>query len=188
MHIPNNYDTSTVISWDWAQQFRECVTVILEVLGQLFTGFPGSLTGVLGFLFYWIHKALTQPSEWTVSVFYATVELVHTHIYWAHLIAWSIFFGPIVVLVPFLLVHEILIFFAYNFTYILHGITSHSLPDQYEDLRLSLLDTRESLFSFVDRSSNVFNKWTADHMPLMVFRLTAGALGSILLYAIWMGW
>ncbi|KXN89058.1 hypothetical protein AN958_06362, partial [Leucoagaricus sp. SymC.cos] len=130
----------------------------------------------------------TQPSEWILQVFYSTVKLVHAHIYWAHIIAWSIFFGPIVVLVPFILVHEVFIIIAHNLTYTLHGLLPYPLPDQYEALRLLLLDTRESLFSFVDRTSNVFNKWTAEHMPLMVLRLAGGALGTILLYAIWIGW
>ena len=130
---------------------------------------------------------------------------VYVYKYWAHLITWSIFFGPIVLLVPFLLSHEILILFAYNLTYTLHGLiprtlphhtiqctplqnNSDSLPDQYEVLRLSFLDVRELLFSFVDRLSNVFNKWTADHIPLMALRLAGGVIGSILLYAIWVGW
>ncbi len=69
-----------------------------------------------------------------------------------------------------------------------HGYPLGSLPDQYEALRLSLLDTRESLFSFIDRSSSVFNKWTAEHLPLMVLRLAGAVLGSLLLYAIWTGW
>jgi len=63
-----------------------------------------------------------------------------------------------------------------------------SLLDQYEALRLLSLDSRELLFSFVDRSSNVFNRWTANHMPLMVLRLAGGALGGVLLFVIWMGW
>lgn len=115
------------------------------------------------------------------------------------------FFGPIIVLIPFLLMHEVFILVACNFTYVLHGLLpgtllslrtlqqcSHqlpgSLPDQYETLRLSLLDTRESLFSFIDRSSSTFNKWTAEHLPLMVLRLAGGAFGTMLLYAIWTGW
>lgn len=113
---------------------------------------------------------------------------VYVYKYWAHLITWSIFFGPIVLLVPFLLSHEIMILFAYNLTYTLHGLIPRSLPDQYEVLRLSFLDVRELLFSFVDRLSNVFNKWTADHIPLMALRLAGGVIGSILLYAIWVGW
>jgi len=72
--------------------------------------------------------------------------------------------------------------------YILTRNDPGSLPDQYEALRLSFLDAREWLFSFVDCSSNVFNRWTANHMPLMVLRLAGGALGGILLFVIWMGW
>jgi len=131
--------------------------------------------------------------------------VVHIYKYWAHLIAWSIFFGPIVLLIPFLLLHEILILLTFDLTYTLHGVIRRalfhyktqctltrnnpgSLPDQYEALRLSSLDARELLFSFVDRSSNVFNRWTANHMPLMVLRLAGGALGGVLLFVIWMGW
>lgn len=129
--------------------------------------------------------------------------LVHTHIYFMHILAWSIFFGPIIILVPSLLIHEILIITAHNCTFFFHGLVSgtckipHSSPwyspnsfvtDNYEALRISMLDIRESLFSAVDRSSAVFNKWTSEHMPLMVFRLAGAVLGTVLLYAIWVGW
>ncbi|KAJ3562926.1 hypothetical protein NP233_g9274 [Leucocoprinus birnbaumii] len=186
MFIPKIYDDlNTVTTWDGVHRLGERLAEFLEVLRQLYSGFWESLTAALTFLLYWVQVAFTQPSEWTIRLFYAIVELVHTHIYWAHILAWSVFFGPIVVLVPFLVVHEVLILFAYNLIYTLHGLIPHSLTDQYESLRFSLLETRESLFSFVDRSSSVFNKWTAEHMPLMVLRLAAGALGSVLLYAIW---
>ncbi|KAF9451133.1 hypothetical protein P691DRAFT_663917, partial [Macrolepiota fuliginosa MF-IS2] len=115
-------------------------------------------------------------------------SIVHAHLFLAHVLAWSIFFGPIIILVPFLLMHEILIIMVHNLTYTFHGLLPGSLPDQYETLRLSLLDTRESLFSFVDRSSSIFNKWTSEHVSLMVLRLAGAVLGSILLYAIWTGW
>lgn len=60
--------------------------------------------------------------------------------------------------------------------------------DNYEALRLSMSDIRESHFSFVDRSSAVFNEWTSKYPPLMVFRLTGAVLGTVLLYAIWVDW
>jgi len=146
---------------------------------------------------------------WALGSFYFLncwrLLVVHIYKYWAHLIAWSIFFGPIVLLIPFLLLHEILIISTFYLTYTLHGLIHRaslhcktqctltrndpgSLPDQYETLRLSFLDARGLLFSFVDRSSNVFNRWTTNHMPLMVLRLAGGALGGILFFVIWTGW
>jgi hypothetical protein len=48
--------------------------------------------------------------------------LAHIHVYFVHILAWSLFFGPIIILVPSLLIHEILIVAAHNFTFFFHGL------------------------------------------------------------------
>ncbi|XP_006462848.1 hypothetical protein AGABI2DRAFT_119686 [Agaricus bisporus var. bisporus H97] len=180
MYIPQ----AAAVTCGWIEQLAEYFARFLHVLKQLVPELLKWLCVVLNLFLPWISRASTQLSEWVREAFLVTLELVHNRVYFAHILAWSIFFGPIIILVPSLLIHELLIITAYNSTFLFHGL----LSDNYEALRLSMSDIRESHFSFVDRSSAVFNEWTSKYPPLMVFRLTGAVLGTVLLYAIWVGW
>lgn len=50
------------------------------------------------------------------------------------------------------------------------------------------MESRESLFAFVESATAKFNKWTVNSPPLLVGRLLAGIFGSLVLIGIWSGW
>ena len=58
---------------------------------------------------------------------------------------------------------------------------------RYEWLRSTLEDTRESLYSSVDATGAVYNKWTTEYMPLITLRLVALVVGGYAMYRIWIG-
>ncbi|KAF8157972.1 hypothetical protein B0H34DRAFT_657138 [Crassisporium funariophilum] len=113
---------------------------------------------------------------------------VHAHPHPVHIICWSIFFGPIIILLPALLLLEIVILVLFNLSFITHGMLPGSLEDKYDSLKDYFMDSRESLFASVESYTAIFNKWTVDYPPLLVARLAAGAMGLFVLFGIWSGW
>lgn len=166
-----------------------------------------------------------RPSQWPVQAVYAgytfcmptfnllttkagnltqsMVKLVAHHLHVVHIIALSIFFGPIIALLPFLLIHELVISLLFNLSFLMHGLvpginfllfcrqlsyTCFALgtaDTHYSYLRKTLLSTKESVFASVDSAGSIYNKWTIDFAPLAVLRITALGLGCYALYEIW---
>ena len=50
------------------------------------------------------------------------VFLVKTHPHIVHTVSLSIFFGPIVVLLPFLFLHELAISLLFHLSFVMHGL------------------------------------------------------------------
>lgn len=60
--------------------------------------------------------------------------------------------------------------------------------DKYESLKELFMESRESLFAYVESATAKFNKWTVESPPLLVARLMAGIFGFLILIGIWSGW
>jgi hypothetical protein len=60
--------------------------------------------------------------------------------------------------------------------------------DKYESLKEEFMESRESLFAYVESATAKFNKWTVESPPLLVTRLMAGIFGFLILIGIWSGW
>ena len=136
---------------------------------------------------------------------------VKAHPHPIHIIFWSMFFGPIIILMPCLLVLEVIILLLFNLNFITHGllpgtqilslfffyicpkslltpILLGSPGDKYESLKEQFMESRESLFAYVESATAKFNKWTVESPPLLVARLMAGIFGFLILIGIWSGW
>lgn len=127
---------------------------------------------------------------------------VKTHAHVIHIVSLSIFFGPIVALLPFLFLHELAISLLFNLSFVMHGLlpgttrrklfcssllkaTLGTADSRYDWLRSTLDDTRESLYSSVDATGAIYNKWTTENMPLIILRLVALVIGGYALFGIW---
>lgn len=63
-----------------------------------------------------------------------------------------------------------------------------TLEKNYLELRDATYDMRQWVFVYVEQATNMYNKWTMESNPLLVFRLVAGATGLYILYCIWFLW
>jgi len=113
---------------------------------------------------------------------------VKAHPHPIHIIFWSIFFGPIIILMPCLLVLELIILVLFNLNFITHGLLPGSPGDKYESLKEQFMESRESLFAYVESATAKFNKWTVESPPLLVIRIMAGIFGFLIFIGIWNGW
>ncbi|KAJ3504285.1 hypothetical protein NLJ89_g8016 [Agrocybe chaxingu] len=102
----------------------------------------------------WWAEHLAPSLSWTVQHLEDAYAFVQQHPHPFHILAWSIFFGPIIVLVPCLLLLELFILFLFHLSSITHGLAPGSVEDRFEGLKEHFMDTRESLFATVER-------WTA---------------------------
>jgi hypothetical protein len=111
---------------------------------------------------------------------------------------------------PCLLVLEIIILVLFNLYSVTHGLlpgthTIHFPPfympiscrrhffigspgDKYESLTEQFMESRESLFAYVESATAKFNKWTVEFPPLLVARLMAGIFGFLIFIGLWNGW
>ncbi|KDR83071.1 hypothetical protein GALMADRAFT_238879 [Galerina marginata CBS 339.88] len=113
-------------------------------------------------------------------------KFVETHPHPFHILGWSIFFGPIIILIPCLLLLEILILVLFQLSSVFHGLFPAKSPvDRFDALKDYFMDWRESLFAAVEHWTAVFNKWTVDYPPLLVFRLLAGIMSTLILFSLW---
>ena len=63
-----------------------------------------------------------------------------------------------------------------------------SPEDKFESLNEQFMESRESLFAYVESATAKFNKWTVESPPLLVVRLMSGIFGFLILIGIWSGW
>ncbi|KAF9465321.1 hypothetical protein BDZ94DRAFT_1254258 [Collybia nuda] len=125
-----------------------------------------------------------HPSQWPIQAFDAACVFVIHHPHVVHIVSFSVFFGPIITLLPLLLIHELVIALLFNLTFLTHGLIPGSADAHYSYLRKILLNARETVFAYVDSTGSTYNKWTMDYAPLAVLRLAALALGCYALYEI----
>ncbi|KAF5317561.1 hypothetical protein D9619_013129 [Psilocybe cf. subviscida] len=158
-------------------------------------GFLSAVAATLASWFAW----LGPPIAWTFHVLYIVVAFVQSHPFSFHILGWTIFFGPIILLLPALLLLEMFILMLFYSTFLLHGFhtgmcnfflrdLSKSLETRFEILKDRFIDWRESLFATVEIWTSYVNRWTTDYPALLVLRVLAGAMSSYLLVGIWISW
>ncbi|KAF9013058.1 hypothetical protein BDQ17DRAFT_1270552 [Cyathus striatus] len=158
---------------------------LIEDAGHRFAGWSVHVALALGHYFYLVFQ---HPSEWAVVAFYAFINFLHVHPHIVHILCWTIFFGPIVVLLPFLVLHELVFSIVFNLSFVSHGLIRGALEDQYTALKESFLDRREPFFALVEEAAARYNQLTTLCLPLVVVRLAAAALAMYVTYGIWFGW
>ncbi|KAF8228798.1 hypothetical protein L208DRAFT_1289713 [Tricholoma matsutake] len=132
-----------------------------------------------------VHLIFEYLSQWPVQAFHLANYLLKTHAHVIHIVSLSIFFGPIVALLPFLFLHELAISLLFNLSFVMHGLLPGTADSRYDWLRSTLDDTRESLYSSVDATGAIYNKWTTENIPLIILRLVALVIGGYALFGIW---
>jgi len=153
--------------WEWLEDaFRNSWALILRVSNAL----------------------VTWASPWTFQAFSDAYSFVHKHPHPFHITGWAIFFGPIIILIPCLLLLEILILLLFQLSSVPHGLTPGSIEDRFDALKDYFMDWRESLFANVEQWTAMFNNWTVEYPALLVLRLLAGAMSLCILFGIWSGW
>ncbi|KAF8802567.1 hypothetical protein BYT27DRAFT_7196484 [Phlegmacium glaucopus] len=161
---------------------------LLEWLGNGMRALWEFIVNIVNAVTAWLVH-ITPPSlTWTSHTFSTAYAFLRAHSHSIHIICWSIFFGPMIILLPCLLVLEIIILVLFNFNFITHGILPGSPGDKYESLKEYFMESRESLFASVESATAKFNKWTVDSPPLLVGRVIAGIFGFLVLIGIWNGW
>ncbi|TFK27602.1 hypothetical protein FA15DRAFT_692416 [Coprinopsis marcescibilis] len=135
-----------------------------------------------------INDIVRNPSVWTFPAFDASYRFFQNHPHIVYLASLSIFFGPIILLVPFLLLQEIGVLFAFNLSFASHGLIPGRVEDHYETLKEHFMESKEKVFASVEAATSVFNDWTSEHPLLMIFRVLSGLLGLYVLYGLWSGW
>ncbi|KAF8963023.1 hypothetical protein BDZ97DRAFT_1066886 [Flammula alnicola] len=128
------------------------------------------------------------PPAWTFQSLFDACSFVAKHPHPFHIIGWSIFFGPIIILIPCLLLLEILILVLFNLSFVFHGMIPGSMEDRFGALKEYFAESRETIFASIEHWTAVFNKWTTDCPPLLVLRLLAGAMSIFILFGLWSGW
>jgi len=132
-----------------------------------------------------VWKLLSLPLDWPTHSLNVAAYTIKNYPHAIHIAAWLIFFGPLCILCPLLLLYEASIAIAFNAIFIFHGLIPGTLEKNYVDLRDATDDARQWVFVYVEQATNTYNKWTIESNPLLVFRLFAGVTGIYILYSIW---
>ncbi|EAU85785.2 hypothetical protein CC1G_05002 [Coprinopsis cinerea okayama7 len=97
---------------------------------------------------------------------------VHEHPHIVSLLSLSIFFGPIIVLIPFVLLQEIGVLIAFYLGFFTHGLFPRGrIEDRYEALKEGCMESKEKVFASVEAVTATFNEWTTEYPVLMIFRV-----------------
>jgi len=147
------------------------------------------VNAIIAWLVPSINLWIKPSAAWSSNGFLTAYGFLKAHPHPLHIIFWSIFFGPIILLMPCLLILEIIILVLFHLNFITHGLLPGGSPgDKFESLKEHFMESRESLFAYVESATAKFNKWTVDSPPLLVTRLMAGIFGFLILVGIWSGW
>jgi len=179
------------IATELAAMFEQQET-ILEWLGRILKASWHLMGHVLGEFGTWFARACLWIFEIPVAGTFQAISdayfFLQQHPHPFHVTGWSIFFGPIIVLVPCLLLLEILILILFHLGFVFHGLIPGSIEDRFDELKEYFMDTRESIYATVENWTAVFNKWTMEYPPLLILRLIAGATSFLIFVGIWNGW
>lgn len=169
-------------SWnDWVDGAApESRTAIVEILSWLVRSFHAIMCALSRFFH--------DPGPWLLHALSLSYGFLRHHPYLICLTSLCLFLGPIVLLLPVLLIHEVFILLLLNLSFVTHGLVLGRLVDQYGLLKEHFTESREQVFAFVDTTSATFNKWTTDHLLLRLLRVGAGIIGFWMAYQLWGGY
>jgi hypothetical protein len=116
--------------------------------------------------------------------------LVRDHPYLIYGTCLSLFLGPIIILLPFLLFQELNILVMLHLRSLMHGWDAFGVLEgtDYDTVCESWTESREKVFASIDACSETFNEWTTKHPILMVIRVLSGLLGIYTVSRLWYGW
>ncbi|KAG6813010.1 hypothetical protein H0H92_014748 [Tricholoma furcatifolium] len=100
-----------------------------------------------------------------------------------HVVSFAVFIGPIAILIPLLLLHELVVAILFHMNFIFHGLRG-PVDDHYLYLTSVFDDVKGSIFSSVDRWSTTYNKFTSEYWPLVLIRLACLGFGMLASYRI----
>ncbi|KAH9480750.1 hypothetical protein JR316_0007350 [Psilocybe cubensis] len=126
--------------------------------------------------------------DWISEALSTSYTFVQNHPHPFHILGWTVFFGPIIVLIPCLLLVELVIIVIFHLESFLHGQSGETIPDRLDFLKDYFIETRESVFATVERWTAAFNQKTVAHPALLGVRLLGALLGGWVLAGIWSGW
>ncbi|KAF9483619.1 hypothetical protein BDN70DRAFT_873703 [Pholiota conissans] len=132
--------------------------------------------------------AFEISTSWTFQALFDACHFVQIHPQPFQITGWAIFFGPIIILIPCLLLLELLILAVFNFSFVSHGFLLGSVEDRFDNIKEYFMETRESIFATIEHWTAMFNTWTTNYPPLLILRLLAGAMSLFILFGIWNGW
>jgi len=144
--------------------------------------YPASLKPSLDYL---LNKIVSFLLDWPTTSFDLVTYIVRHYPHPVHVTAWLIFFGPLAIICPLLLLYEACIAITFNMIFFFHGLIPGSIERNFSELREKTDDTKQWMLVYVEQATNTYNKWTLESNPLLVVRLAAGATGLYILYRIW---
>ncbi|KJA14482.1 hypothetical protein HYPSUDRAFT_49105 [Hypholoma sublateritium FD-334 SS-4] len=133
-------------------------------------------------------RVFAISAAWTFHAFWSACCFVRDNPHPFHIVGWSIFFGPIILLVPCLLLLELLILSLFHLSSLLHGQAPGCMEDRFDALKEYFLDLRESIFATIEHWTATFNKWTSDYPSLLILRLLGGVMGLVIFVGLYTGW
>ncbi|KAK2463372.1 hypothetical protein APHAL10511_004598 [Amanita phalloides] len=168
--------------WKWfLRSMGDMRTLIVRAIAAART-YSASLKPSINYL---LKKSVSFVLDWPVTSFELVTYIVRNYPHPVHLTAWLIFFGPLAIICPLLLLYEAFIAIIFQLTFLFHGLIPGSVEEIYLDLREATDDAKQWMYVYVDQATNTYNKWTMESNPLLVARLVAGAIGLYILYCIW---
>ncbi|KAF8624416.1 hypothetical protein AX15_005896 [Amanita polypyramis BW_CC] len=177
----------TALKWLW-KWFTQLVGNIKTFTDRIAAAARGSFANLKPTIDYLLQKIVSLTVDWPTEMFEFAAYTVRHYPHLVHLTAWFIFFGPLAVICPLLLLYEAGIAIVFHMSFLFHGLIPGTLEKNYLELREATDDTRQWVFVYVERATNTYNKWTMESNPLLVFRLVAGVIGTYVLYSIWFPW
>ncbi|KAG2010280.1 hypothetical protein CC2G_013118 [Coprinopsis cinerea AmutBmut pab1-1] len=140
-------------------------------------------------IFCFLSNVARDPSAWAMRGLLGVYGFLHEHPHIVSLLSLSIFFGPIIVLIPFVLLQEIGVLIAFYLGFFTHGLFPRGrIEDRYEALKEGCMESKEKVFASVEAVTATFNEWTTEYPVLMIFRVVCGLLGLYVLYERYGGW
>ncbi|KIL66937.1 hypothetical protein M378DRAFT_160274 [Amanita muscaria Koide BX008] len=167
--------------WSWFLQLfgdiRSWIVRVLSASHSAFTNLKPAINTLLNTL-------SSFAFDWPVHALNLAAYIVKNYPHPVHVTAWLIFFGPLAILCPLLLLYEVSIAIAFNTIFIFHGLIPGTL-EKYLELREATDDAKQWMFVYIDQVNDTYNKRTMESNSLLVLRLVAGAAGLYILCYIW---
>ncbi|TEB40009.1 hypothetical protein FA13DRAFT_46805 [Coprinellus micaceus] len=155
--------------WEWMKWVVLGIRDLISKFAELIAQWVGWLASTLQSIF-------SDPGAWLVHLLESCYAILCNHPHLVCVISLCLFAGPVVVLLPFLLLHEIAILVLFNLNFVGHGLLPGRIEDQYDALKEHFMESRERTFDSVDAATSTFNQWTTDHFFLRLLRILGGVI------------
>ncbi|KAG5646029.1 hypothetical protein DXG03_004631 [Asterophora parasitica] len=131
-----------------------------------------------------VHFLITGYKEWILPVLHAANKPLQKNPYAALFIAFLIFLGPWILLVPLFLLQSFVFIVLHALGFGISGITGGSPAALYQSFCFGGHTPANSVFAMLQSMGTYYNVGTVSNMVLVVIRLVAGAIGLYVLFGI----